>query len=152
MPGPAPIPTLSMVHPALWRPRAPFGTQSPPPGCPWVAHLVHGPCLHRGWWRADTSSPPYKEPFKDFQVWQEETYYMLEPSHPPLELRKCPATGSSHFILPRAILRLRGLVVTASFLVKRKHVTPIPFILVRSERILLNELIHCCMPYFLVNF
>lgn len=61
MPGPAPIPTLSMVHSALWRPRAPFGTQSPPPGCPRVAHLVHGPCLHRGWWRADTSSPPYKE-------------------------------------------------------------------------------------------
>lgn len=28
---------------------------------PRVAHLVHGPCLHRGWWRADTSSPPYKE-------------------------------------------------------------------------------------------
>lgn len=72
-----------MVHPALWRPRAPFGTQSPPPGCPRVAHLVHGPCLHRGWWRANTSSPPYKEPSKDFQVWQEETYYMLEPSYPP---------------------------------------------------------------------
>lgn len=55
-------------------------------------------------------------------------------------------------MLPRAILRLRGLVVTASFLVKRKHVRPIPFILVRSERILLNEWIHCCMPYFLVTF
>ena len=31
-------------------------------------------------------------------------------------------------------------------------VTPIPLILVRPERILLNELIHCCMPYFLVIF
>jgi len=33
-----------------------------------------------------------------------------------------------------------------------REVRPIPFILVRSERILLNELIHCCMPYFLVHF
>lgn len=98
MPGPAPIPTLSMVHPALWRPRAPFGTQSPPPGCPRVAHLVHGPCLHRGWWRADTCSPPYKEPYKDFKVWQEETYYMLEPSHPPLYIfMKVPSNGFKSF-------------------------------------------------------
>lgn len=37
-------------------------------------------------------------------------------------------------------------------LTSEREVRPIPFILVRSERILLNELIHCCMPYFLVNF
>ena len=34
-----------------------------------------------------------------------------------------------------------------------REVRPIiPFTLVQSERILLNELIHCCMPYFLVHF
>ncbi|KAG4208468.1 hypothetical protein ERO13_A03G133720v2 [Gossypium hirsutum] len=34
-----------------------------------------------------------------------------------------------------------------------REVRPIiPFTLVQFEWILLNELIHCCMPYFLVHF
>jgi len=43
-------------------------------------------------------------------------------------------------------------VVGGGSLTSEREVRPIPFILVRSERILLNELIHCCMPYFLVHF
>ena len=45
-----------------------------------------------------------------------------------------------------------GTSVGGGSLTSEREVRPIPFILVRSERILLNELIHCCMPYFLVNF
>lgn len=43
-------------------------------------------------------------------------------------------------------------VVGGGSLTSEREVRPIPFILVRSERILLNELIHLSMPYFLVNF
>ena len=45
-----------------------------------------------------------------------------------------------------------GTSVGGVSLTSEREVRPIPFILVRSERILLNELIHCCMPQFLVNF
>ena len=48
--------------------------------------------------------------------------------------------------------RWHGASVGGGSLTSEREVRPIPFILVRSERILLNELIHCCMPYFLVNF
>lgn len=45
-----------------------------------------------------------------------------------------------------------GTSVGGGSITSEREVRPIPFILVRSERILLNELIHCCMPQFLVHF
>ena len=45
-----------------------------------------------------------------------------------------------------------GTSVGGGSLTSEREVRPIPFILVRSERILLNELIHLSMPEFLVNF
>ena len=38
-----------------------------------------------------------------------------------------------------------GTSVGGGSLTSEREVRPIPFILVRSERILLNELIHCCI-------
>lgn len=49
--------------------------------------------------------------------------------------------------------RWHGTSVGGGSLTSEREVRPIPFILVRSERILLNELIHCWMPLSIkVNF